>query len=420
MRRYRESIRIVTFVFVVLLLAGFWSFYRSRNPVSEIRTLARYRFLTTTTNDMPKEISTLEAKVAVRPTDPMDLNELAARYVREAQRTGDTDWYAKAEAVAQRSLKALASPNPAKMILAQVAESNHRFDDAIQWAERAMKDRPSVGALQVIATSYLAKGDFTKANQYADQLVDRRPGPDTLLTRGLVRAAQGRNREAVFDFRRAVQLEDFGDPLGAARLRTLWARTLIGTREYTAAGALLEEALRIVPQYHLALAIRGELEMAEGQYGRAADSLMQAFSNSKQVHYLVLYARAKSKLGERAAAEEMWDRSEKIVRANLTESEFGHRLDLVQILVDRGRPEDLKAAVPLAREELAIRRNSETLFYLAKAYVLQKDWPRARDAMSELLGRGLERPEHYALAAEIQRALGYLPHAEFYTQLAQP
>jgi tetratricopeptide (TPR) repeat protein len=415
--------RILTFLVLPVIFAavGLTWFYRSGRWESyRFASETKYRFRPDTSFDgTPKEISALEDRVKAHPTEVMDLNELAFGYVRKAQITGDVTWYDKAETVARKSLSLLSSPNPAKLVLAQVCEARHEFDEAIQWARQSMNDRPSSSPLQVIVTSYLAQGNYVEANRNADQLVQQKPGADTLLTRGLVRAAQGRENEADFDFHRAVQLEDYGDPHGAARLRALWARMLTSKGEFAKAQVLLKQSLQIVPNNHLALALYGDLEMARGNYDLAEKYLMDAFSRSKQLRYLVHAARAKLRGSDRHGAEEIWTQAEIIARKDLERNSYGHRLDLAQILVDRGKTSDLVEAIVLQGQELRFRRNPETLFYYAKALAGLKRWTEARDVMGELLSTGAKDAEFYDLEGKIQMALGYLPTSAFYFHLAQ-
>lgn len=388
-----RKIRLTLFVLVFAITFVSALAWRNLIPVREWLGLtpARYQFRADLTDDKPKEIAKLEEVVKRHPNQSFELNQLADAYVQQAQKTGDVTWYDKAEVLARTSLKLLQSPNPAKMTLAQSLEARHQFDEAIHWAEESMKDRPSSGPLQVITTSYLAKGDYTNANRYADRLVAQKPGADTLLTRGLVRAAQGREDEALFDFKRASQLEDYGDPDGAARLRALWARTLMGRGDFSEAQALLDESLRIRPGNHLALSIRGDLELERGNYKDAQKYLMEAFSNSKQLRYLIHFARAKSLEGDRNGAIEVWQKAETLVRQNLGETNFGHRLDLIEILVDRGDPADLKEAIALSEQEVKNRRNPETLYYFAKALAHSHRYRDAQQVMSDCLSLGEDR-----------------------------
>ena len=80
-------------------------------------------------------IAALEARVQAMPS-PFDDAELAELYFRRAQRDGDPADYPLAEARARRSLDALASPNPAVLTLAKLADARHDFRAAIELTHR--------------------------------------------------------------------------------------------------------------------------------------------------------------------------------------------------------------------------------------------------------------------------------------------
>src|SRR5689334_1981421 len=174
-----------------------------------------YRYAIAPAADAGDEIAALEARVAAAPS-PFDDAALADLYFRRGQQTGDTDDYQRAEARAQRSLAALASPNPAVLTLARLADVRHDFRAAIDLAHRH-RGR-SAGAQIAIATAHLALGELAAADDAAQAALAIKPDTAGHLMRALVRQAQGRDAEAAHDFAAAARLEEPGDLPGAARL----------------------------------------------------------------------------------------------------------------------------------------------------------------------------------------------------------
>src|SRR5262249_58594383 len=78
-------------------------------------------------------------------------------------------------------------------------------------------------------------------------------------------------------------------------------------------------------------------------------------------------ARAEELGGDPAAAGALRSQVESIVRGELGDGGLGHRLDLAEVLIDRGRPSELPEAIALAREEVARRGSFEARFQLARA-----------------------------------------------------
>jgi tetratricopeptide (TPR) repeat protein len=375
----------------------------------------RYRYALAPAGDAGDEIAALEARVAAAPS-PFDDAALADLYFRRAQQAGDPEDYERAEARARRSIAALDSPNPALLTLARLAEVHHDFRAAIDLAHRH-RGR-SAGAQNLIATAHLALGELAAADEAAQAALAIKPDTAGYLMRALVMQAQGRDAEAAHDFAAAARLEEPGDLPGAARLRALWGRFLIRRGELAGAARVLDEALRIVPGGALATAMRGELALRSGRARDAASLFEQAFIASRQVRYLIDQARAEELAGNAAAADELRDQVEHIVRGELETGGLGHRLDLAEVLIDRGGPSQLAEAVALAREEVARRASFEARFQLARALARSGVSDEADRQVHAALASGAREAQLYELAALLAARRGDPTAAAVYTRLA--
>ncbi|HET7501247.1 MAG TPA: hypothetical protein VFK02_09605 [Kofleriaceae bacterium] len=378
----------------------------------------RYRYPATApaaAPDTAATIAALEDRVRAMAS-PFDLAELAELHLRKAQQDGDPADYQAAEAMARRSLELLPSPNPAVLTLARLAEARHEFRDAIELARR-YKGR-SAGAQIVLATAHLALGELPAAAEAADAALAIKPDSGGHLMRALVMSAQGRDPEAAFELAAAARLEEPGDLPGAARLRALWGRFLLRRGELDGAARVLDEALRIAPGYPLAVACRGELLLRTGAARDAARAFEQAFASSRQVRYLIDEARAEELAGDPTGADALRTQVEAIVRGELAEGGLGHRLDLAEVLVDRGRPTDLAEAVALAREEVARRQSFEARFQLARALTRTGARDEASREVAAALASGAHEAQLYELAAQLEAQRGNAAASALYTRLA--
>lgn len=372
-----------------------------------------------TTGDGGDEIAALEARVAAQPS-PFDDAALGELYLRRAQRGGDPEDYQRAQARAERSVAALASPNPAVLTLARLAEVRHDFRAAIELARRH-KGR-SAAAQIVIATADLALGELAAAGEATRAALAIKPDTAGHLMRALVMQAQGRDAEAALDFAAAARLEEPGDPAGAARLRALWGRFLLRRGELAGAARAIDEALRIAPGDPLATAMQGELALHRGDPGEAARRFEQAFAASRQVRYLIDQARAEQLAGHAAAADELRDQVEHIVRGELVAGGLGHRLDLAEVLTDhatgRGDASRLAEAVALASDEVARRTSFEARFQLARALARSGAADAAERQVDAALAAGAHEAPLYELAARLAARRGDATAAALYTRLA--
>ncbi len=371
--------------------------------------LAAVRYRYATTRDAAAQtdsiIKQLEERAATPIGSPEDLGELADLYVRRAMLAGDVEDYKRAEDMARRSLALRASPNGAGIVLAKVASARHDFRKAIEIAREATRIKPTAGTFGLIASAELALGELGEASAAAESAVALGATPASFLTRALVLQAQGRDAEAAFDFVQAVKVETYGDPEEAARTRALWGRFLLRRGELAGAALVINEALRIIPGDPLALAQAAELSLRRGKLPEARADFEQAFAASRQMRYLIDLARAQELSHDLAAATSSRAQVEQLVRRDLAENGLGHQLDLVEILVDRGTPADLKEAVTLAQQEVERRPSADTRFQFARA--LWRSGARA-DAATQIhavLATGAHDARFYELAARVEGGL---------------
>jgi len=373
--------------------------------------VVRYRFSMAAAPDADLDgmIAQLDERVQSSLGSPPDMTDLAELYHRRALQDGDLADYQRSEALARRSLEKMPTHNGAGLVLAKIANAQHRFREAITLATEQLTKKPTASAHAILATAYLALGELPAAAAASDAAIKLSPNSSGFLMRALVAQAQGRDREAASDFARAASVEEAGDVQGAARLRTLWGRFLLRRGDLVGAAQLLDEALRIVPEYPLARAQRAELALRTGKTKEARAMFEQAFAASRQVRYLIDLARAQELAGDRAAADASRTQVERMVRAELENHGFGHQLDLVEILVDRGTPKDLEEAITLARAEVERRPSADTRFQLARALHRAGQRDEALTQVSAALATGARDARLYELAARVATA-GHAAH----------
>ena len=105
------------------------------------------------------------------------------------------------------------------------------------------------------------------------------------------------------------------------------------------------------------------------------------------------------------------------INEELARSQTGHRLELVQILLERGGLERAEESVRLAREETTLRRSGETFYWLARSLCAAGQLAAAVVALEESLRRGEGLPERYRLGADLHRKLQNLASAALFERL---
>ena len=373
----------------------------------EISRVAHYPYRVVQQTDVLRDIESMEKRVQGDHPQATDLGVLAGLYYAEGRVTGTTIWFDKAEQTANQSLKIQTDANSgAKLILAKVMATRHDFAQAIQIAMDVNKvDGKKTSALAIIATSSLATGDLNQAGSYADRFVDQSPGLESYGLRALVMEAQGRTEEAKNDFVHALDIEDLGEAQESAWVRSVFARFLMRLGDYKHAKLLLNEALRTVPHYHLALDIFGELSVRQKDYETAEKYYKDAFESSKQLAYLSHLSKLKLMEGQKVLAGEIQTQAELLIRGEMVKSGYGHRLDLASILLDRGNPNDIQEALTLAVDDTKTRRGSLALSVLARAQLAAGKSSDAMSTMRELLRSGTRDPDFYFQMSSVEAAV---------------
>lgn len=369
---------------------------------------------------LSEEIAFYQARIGRNPSGGLDLAALGHTYLKMARATGDLTWYLLAEQAAQRSLNNLPFHNSgAVFVLAKVAEARHEFARAIRLARQAGNE-----GLAIITTAELARGRVSEARWAAQVMVERAPGLSSYTLRALVAVASGHDRAALDDFTRALAAEEAGETASSAYLRTVWGRFYYQRGRLDRARDLYLEALRILPQYPLALVHLAELELRSGHYRAAEDyftrvvTLTAASPNVYDHAVLRGLARVHELRGDRVGAQRFWAMAESRLRGDVASGAFGHRRELAIVLLSRDPETYAAEALDLLREELRVRRDPDTLDAYAWSLVQTGRWKEASAVMREALAGGIRDARLFYRAALIEQHLGRTVAADVLFQLA--
>ncbi|WP_170943929.1 tetratricopeptide repeat protein [Leptolyngbya sp. BC1307] len=360
-------------------------------------------------------IASYQGRVQQHPADGLDRAALAGAYLKMARVTGAANWYLLAEQEARQSLTNLPFNNDgAVMVLAEIAQAKHEFAEAVRLAEQVSGAK----SLTVVVTSKLAMGQLAAAETAADEMVDFVPSLGSLSLRGLTRMARGDHQGALLDFQQAIAAEEPSEQRGSAQIRTFLGRLYAEQGKSEQAEQLYREALKIVPDYPLALLHLAQLETRSGDY-RAANRYYSQLSTSVASQGVALQGIARIRSLQGKAAEAEWQSAETVLRQQLDDNALGHRRDLAHLLLERGRDRDVAEAIALMQTETQNRRDAETLDILAWALSRAGRWQEAQAAIRKALDQGVRNAGILYRAAEIETALSHPDQAEKYIRSAQ-
>ncbi len=410
-RQARWIIGSVLLPFAVLA-AVTWPMWgrRSGAPVDAAETagLAPYRYPVGRRPDPASDIAFYRKRLASDPTDAGTYATLARLYLREARLTNDPTWFMLAEQFAHQSLSHQPYLNDnAQMVIARVLEAKHDFRKALDLAADVLRIKSTqADAVMVQVTCYLGLGRVREAAQAADRLVHLQAGTATFTVQALVKETQGDDGGVLACLHQAFAREEPGDLYGSAWARVMFGRFFFRHGHVAVARGLYQEALRIMPDFPLALQYRGELETACGEYDQAVKDYSDAYDMVPLATSLSAIAWLRHLQGDEARRAEVAAKAEAMLRRDIRGSPLGHGRDLACLLLERHAGRDVEEARTILARDVKNRRDWLTLD--AYAWSLQA-CGRPAEALAveqQALACGIHSAQLVYRMSELEAAMG--------------
>lgn len=351
----------VVAVALVLVVSGGIGLSRDPAPTAGVGTAAGTVVVPGAGQDLDRTIESLQATLRRVPTDHHSWAALGLGYVEQARVTGDPGYYAKAEDAVDRSLRLEPGNFAALSSEAALLAARHRFDAALDLADRAL----AVNSHDLTALAIRVDA-LTELGRYAEQMdalsvADRRrPGIAVATRYGYAYELRGDLDRAAQILERAARS---GTPADRAHLFTLLADIERREGELDAASAHLDRAQGESPGYLPALVSQARLDVARGRPEAALKSWRAVTTRLPLPEYLVELGELYLHLGRPERAAEQFAVVETTIR--LLES-GGSNTDLEAALyrADHG---DARRAVADAQAEWDRRQSIHVADALAWA-----------------------------------------------------
>jgi len=321
-----------------------------------------------------KKIEQAQASISKQPQKAELHSALGLAYTQRARETADPTYYDKALAAVDSALKLDATQIEARRVQVWALLGKHEFAQALTKAQALNQKMPDdMMTYAMLADAQIELGKYKDAEQSAQWLLDIRPG--TVV--GLTRAAY--LRELFGDWEGAISLMDSAYQRTApqeiedrAWLLTQLSHLHLGAGRISEAEMVANEALKLFPDYHYAIAQLAKVREAQGRMEDSVTLLRRhvAIAPHPENHYYL--ARALALSGKKAEAQSRYALFEKAAVSESAGWDNANR-ELIQYWADNGRAD---AAVKLARKEIARRQDINTRASLA--------WALHRSGKSEL------------------------------------
>jgi tetratricopeptide (TPR) repeat protein len=343
-------------------------------------------------------IQTMQSRVQRAPKDPVAYASLGAAFFQRARETGDVEDFQLAEQALNKSLalnNADFSAEPAYSTMAEVCMGEHRFSDAITYAQKALAlGSGDLSSFAIVGDANADMGEYERAAIAYSRLDISGES-----------AAQPRN-VYVRDSRTSYLKFVSGDTPGAIRLmqsavaagtearipaeNLAWLYYELGEYEFQAgdigaANHAYLTALDIHPGDYRALAGLGKLRGNQGRYDEALKLYQSAIAIVPMPMYVSELGDMYNKAGNMAEAKKQYQLVEYIGMLGHI-NQVLHNRDLALFYADH----DIKLdeALALARKEFEVRHDIYTWDALAWALYKNGKYQEASAAMEHALRPG--------------------------------
>ena len=369
------------------------------------------------TNQSAELVKSFQERVKRSPDDYAGYAGLGAAYLQKGRETADATDYELARNALEKSLDLLSNDPAAAFAMTQMAVVcmvEHRFQDALTWAQNALAQGSGDPSPWAIAGDALADmGDYQGAEEAYSKLQSLYGSEDTRLAI----AYQQTSRKSYLRF-------IAGDSLAATQLmRTAvhmaiemhmpaeniaWSEYQLGEQSFHTGDLLAAEkaylaSLGEYPGYYRALAGLAKLRAAQGRYSDSIKLYKEAIAEVPYPEYAAALGDIYQRVGQPEQAKKQYQMVEFIGRLNQINQQI-HNRDLALFYADHGLK--LDESLALARKELEVRHDIYTWDVLAWSLYKNGKLQEASEAIKHALQWGTKDAQIFFHAGMIYEQLG--------------
>jgi tetratricopeptide (TPR) repeat protein len=374
-------------------------------------------------------IKRLQARVKRNPEDYEGYAGLGAAYLQKGRETADAADYELAKDALEKSLDLLSNDPSAAFAMTQMAVVcmvEHRFEEALTWAQKALALGSGDPSPWAIAGDALADmGDYQGASEAYSRLKSSYGSQDE-------KSAYSYQQDSRMSFLRFVA----GDTQDAIQLMRSALRTAMETHmpteniawseyqlgeELFLAGETSEAekaylaSLDECPNYYRALAGLAKARASQGRYVDAVKLYKEAIVRVPYPEYAAALGDIYNKLGQLDDAKKQYQLVEFIGYLSQVNQQI-HNRDLALFYADHGLK--LHESLTLAQKELEVRRDIYTWDVLAWSLFKNDKVQEAAEAISHALEQGTKDPQLFFHAGMIYERIGDSAKAKSYLKRA--
>ena len=362
-----------------------------------------------TTDEM---IKFWQARFERDPRDFISLTFLGDAFIRKARETGDVTEYERADATLQKALKLHPNYEVAQAYLSVVQYVKHDFLGALDLANQVYAAHPNaIQALATIGDAQLELGRYTEAETTYEQLNKKAPSAPVYTRLARLAWLHGQPTDALNLMQQAIA---DSDETGLSGENSAWYHFQLGelyfnTGQLEKADAQYAVALKAFDNYYLALAGRGKVHAAQGDYNDAIKFYEEAVRIIPQPDMLAALGDLYTLTGDSVKAKQEYDTVEFIGKLQAINQVIYNR-QLALFYANHNR--NLEKSLIMAQKELENRK--DIYAYDTDAWALYKNnrYSQAAEMMKHAMELGTRDAMLYYHAGMIYQSLGEDKQAE--------
>ena len=346
------------------------------------------------------------------PRDFISLTFLGEAFIRKARETGDVSEYERADATLRKALALHPNYEVAQAYLSVVQYVKHDFQGALDLASQVYAAHPNaIQALATMGDAQLELGRYAEAENTYEKLNEKSPSAPVYTRLARLAWLHGKPTDALNWMQQAV---DESDETGLSGENLAWYHFQLGelyfnTGQLKPADSQYDAALDAFDNYYLALAGRGKVRAAQGDYNDAITFYEQAVSIIPQPDLLAALGDLYTLTGDAPKAKQEYDTVEFIGKLEAINQVIYNR-QLALFYANHNR--NLEKSLDMSQKELEKRK--DIYAYDTYAWALYKNdrYTEAAEMMKNAMKLNTLDAMLYYHAGMIYHALGEDKQAE--------
>ena len=390
-----------------------WLIFAASGCVKQDASKAESILNLPTANTVDTELDAAQKIIEKMPDAADGYNKLAVVYIQRARETGDFTLNSNAQTAINRALEIEPQNYDAQKLKASLLLTFHQFDQALNLGTQLQKDHPQDSFIYgVLTDANVELGNYEAAVDAVQKMVDLRPAMASYARVSQVRSLYGDSDGAIEAMTLAARIADPMDKEAQSWCLVFLGNEFFKIGRFEEAERQYDTALKILPDYHLALAGKGNARAAFGDYENAVQFFTRTQTRVPSTETVIALGDVYTKTGNTEKAAEQYKLAEFI------EQKLGNLDQRRLALLWADQNVKLDEALAIAEREHAARKDIFTADVYAWCLYKKGNFQAAKAAINKAMHLKTKDARIFYHAGMIEKSLGNKKEATQFLQKA--